>query len=146
MDNPFAGQDIIIDEKYRERIQEYVQRRNLGNSLATHQPFERNVDIWFFAILFAVKMGINPEKPSGKTYKAAEGVVLSADSWRPVILTLLAISEQKNINIVESASEMMQIANSYANVGLAEIFALLEFRGRDNALDILCDKVEQLID
>ena len=145
MDNSFAGQDINIDEHFRERIEAVVQLREGRSASAVHQPFRRNVDIWFFAIMLAVKKGLKPTGPSGKTYKAAEGVVLGSDPWRPTALTLLAIAERDDVSVIDSPSEMLRIANSYAHAGLPEVFAMLDRRGEDTALDYLFDEVEGLV-
>ena len=145
MDNPFAGQDISIDEGFRERIEAVVQLREGRSASAVHQPFRRNIDIWFFAIMIAIKKGLKPTGPKGKTYKAAEGVVLGSDPWRPTALTLLAIAERDDVSVIDSPAEMMRIANAYAHAGLPEVFSMLDGRGEDTALDYLCDEVESLV-
>lgn len=144
MDNPFASFDIFIDEDFRERIEGLVQRREGKSASPVHQPFNRNVDIWFFAIMLAVKKGSKPTPPRGKTYKAAEGNVLGSDAWRPTALTLLAIAEAGSAEIVDSPGEMMRIANGYAHAGLPQLFAMLNERGDDTSLDYLCDEIEDM--
>lgn len=144
MDNPFAGLDINIDEDFRERIDTLVQLREGRGASALHQPFRRNVDIWFFAIMLAVKKGLKPIPAKGATYKAAEGVVLSSDSWRPTALSLLAIAETGKAEIVDSPSEMMRIASAYANAGFPMLFSMIDERGDDTSLDYLCEEVEEL--
>ena len=145
MDNPFAGLDINIDEVYREKIEAVVQRREGRSASALHQPFRRNIDVWFFAVMLAVRKGLRPISPSKKTYKAAEGVVLGSDSWRPTALTLLAISETGDVNVIDSPGSMMKIANDYAHAGFPLVFSMLDQRGEDTALDQLCDEVERLV-
>ena len=145
MNNPFAGLFIEIDESFRERLESFVQLREGKTASAIHQPFYRNVDIWFFALMFAVKKGLKPRSPTGKTYRAAEGGVLGTDAWRPTALVLLAISETKNAEIVDSPSEMLRIANGYAHAGFPLVFSMLDERGEDTALDYLCDAVEDTI-
>ena len=144
MDNPFAGQDIMIDDGFRERMDAFVQLREGKGASPVHQPFRRNVDLWFFAIMLAVKKGAKPSAPSGKTYKAAEGIVLGSDEWRPTALTLLAIAESGDAEVVNSPGEMMRIASGYAHAGLPLLFSLLDERGEDTALDFLCDAAEDL--
>ncbi len=145
MDNPFAGQDIAIDEGFRERMDDFVQLREGKRALPIHQPFRRNIDLWFFAIMLAVKKGVKPTAPSGKTYKAAEGVVIGSDEWRPTALILLAIATTGSADIVDAPGEMMRIANEYAHAGLPLLFSLLDERGEDTALDYLCDAVDDLM-
>ena len=117
MDNSFAGQDITIDERFRERMDEFVQLREGRGASPVHQPFRRNIDLWFFAIMLAVKRGARPSAPPGRTYKAAEGVVLGLDEWHPTALIPLAISENGNAEIVDNSGEMMRIASRYAHAG-----------------------------
>lgn len=145
MDNPFAGQDIVIDQNFRDRIDAVVQLREGKRASPVHQPFHRNIDLWFFAVMLAVKKGEKPSNPSGKTYKAAEGVVLGSDEWRPTALALLAIAEKGEAEVVDAPGEMMRIANGYAHAGFPLLFSLLDDRGEDTALDYLCDAVEDLI-
>jgi len=142
MDNPFAGQDIKIDEGFRERIEDFFQLREGKTATPVHQPFRRNIDLWFFAIMLAIKKGEKPRDLSSKTYKAAEGVVLGSDEWRPTALILLAIAETGNAEIVNAPDDMMRIANEYAHAGFPLLFSILNERGEDTALDYLCDAVE----
>ena len=145
MDNPFATLDINIDENFRERINSLVHLREGKGASALHQPFPRNIDIWFFAIMLAVKKGLKPTPITGKTYKAAEGVALGSD-WHPTALTLLAIAETGKAEIVDSPSEMMRIASAYANAGFPMLFSMIDERGGDTSLDHLCEQVEHLTD
>ena len=64
---------------------------------------------------------------------------------RPTALTLLAIAESEDPNIVDRAGDMMRIANSYANAGFPLLFSMLDSRGDDTALDYLCDEVEKFV-
>lgn len=143
--NPFAGLDIMISDDYRTHFDTYVQRREGKGARPVHQPFARNIDMWFAAICLAVKKGLKPTAPTGKMYKAAEGVVLSSDPWRPTALSLLAIAEAKDAEIIDRPGEMLRIASSYAAVGLPELLAILEERQGDTALDYLSEKLEGLL-
>jgi hypothetical protein len=101
MSNPFAGADIMVPEEYREHLDAFVQRKEGKAAQPVHQPFGRNIDMWFFAVCLAVKKGLSPAASTGKMYKAAEGVVLNSDPWRPTALTLLAIGETNDVSIVD---------------------------------------------
>jgi hypothetical protein len=145
MENLFAGLDIVISDEFRNEIDQYVQRREGQRATPLNQPFNRNVDIWFFAIMLAVKKGIKSREINGRSYKAAEGVVLGSDSWRPTALTLLAIGLSDDPQIVDRPGDMMRIANSYANAGFPLLFSMLGERGDDTALDHLCDEIEGFV-
>lgn len=144
-DNLFAGQDVTVAEDYRRHFDAYVQRREGKGARPEHQPFNRNVDFWFAAICVAVRKGIKPAPPAGKTYKAAEGVALGLPDWRPTALTLLAIADSGEPSVVERPGEMMRIANAYAHVGFPELLDILESRGGDTALDHLSEAVEAML-
>lgn len=145
MSNPFAGADIMIPEEYREHFDAYVQKKEGRAAQPVHQPFGRNVDMWFFAICLAVRKGLSPATYSGKTYKAAEGVVLNSDPWRPTALTLLAIGDTDDISIVDRPGDMLRVANGYALAGLPELLTLLGEREGDTALDYLSESVEGML-
>ena len=143
--NPFAGLDIMISDDYRTYFDTYVQRREGKSARPIHQPFARNIDMWFAAICLAVKKGLTPASATGKMYKAAEGVVLSSDPWRPTALTLLAIAEADDAAIITRPGEMLRIASGYAAAGLPELLAILEEREGDTALDYLSEQMESLL-
>lgn len=143
--NPFAGFDINISEDFRGHLDTFVQRREGKSAKPTHQPFARNIDMWFVAICLAVKKGLKPLQNTGKTYKAAEGVVLSSDPWRPTALILLAVADEGDEAIIDRPGDMLRIANGYANAGLPELLTMLEDRGGDTALDYVSEKFEALL-
>lgn len=144
--NPFAGHDIMVPDEYREHFDTYVQRREGRAARAIHQPFARNIDMWFTAICLAVKKGAKPEpSPTTKAYKAAEGVVLSSDPWRPTALILLAVGDTDDPSIVDRPGDMLRIANGYAAVGLPMLLTMLQERGGDTALDHLSERFEGLL-
>ena len=145
MSNPFAGLDVMVPDDHRSWFETYVQRQVGSSSRAEHQPFARNVDLWFAAICLAVKKGLRPVAPTGKVYKAAEGVALGSDTWRPTALVLLAIAENEDETIIMRPGEMMRIASGYANAGLPELFSLLDSRGGDTALDYLSERFAELL-
>ena len=145
MSNPFAGSDIMIPDEYREHFDAFVQKKEGRAAQPIHQPFGRNVDMWFFAICLAVKKGLTPATYSGKMYKAAEGVVLNSDPWRPTALTLLAIGETNDVSVVERPGDMLRIANGYALAGLPQLLTLLGERNGDTALDFISESVEELL-
>ena len=143
--NPFAGLDVMVPEDYRKHFDSYVQRREGKAARPEHQPFARNVDMWFAAICIAVRKGLKPQGATGKSYKAAEGVVIGSDEWRPIALTLLAIAEADDASIVDRPGEMLRIANGYAVAGLPELLEILETRGGDTALDYLSESIEKML-
>ena len=145
MSNPFAGADIMVPDECREHFDAFVQKKEGKAAQPVHQPFGRNIDMWFFAICLAVKKGLRPATYSGKTYKAAEGVVLNSDSWRPTVLSLLAIGETNDVSVVERPGDMLRIANGYALAGLPELLSLLAERDGDTALDYLSENVESFL-
>lgn len=145
MTNPFAGADIMIPDVYREYFDSYVQKKEGRAAQPVHQPFARNIDMWFFAICLAVKKGLKGEPYSGKSYKAAEGVVLNSDPWRPTALTLLAIGDTEDITIVDRPGDMLRIANGYALAGLPALLTALNEREGDTPLDYLSETVEELL-
>lgn len=143
--NPFAGLDIMVPEDYRTYFDTYVQRREGKSARPVHQPFVRNIDMWFTAICLAVRKDLKPSGSTGKSYKAAEGVVLSSDPWRPTALMLLAIADTDDASIVNRPGEMLRIATGYAVAGLPELLATLQERDGDTALDYLSEHFESLL-
>ncbi|WP_041795176.1 hypothetical protein [Pararhodospirillum photometricum] len=145
MSNPFATHDIMIPEEYREHFDRYVQKKDGKAAQPIHQPFARNIDMWFFALCLAVKKKLKPVDHTGKKYKAAEGVVLSSDSWHPTAIVLLALAETKDIKVVEDPGKMLGIASRYALAGMPELLTLLGDLQGETPLDTLCEEIEGLL-
>lgn len=145
MNNPFAALDIMIPEEYREYFDTYVQKKDGKAAQPIHQPFARNIDMWFFALCLAVKKKLKPADHTGKKYKAAEGVVLNSDPWRATAIVLLALAEANDIKVVEDPGKMLGIASRYALAGMPELLTLLADLGGETPLDTLCEEVEELL-
>jgi len=146
-DNPFAGTDINVPEKYREYFRRYCLTRTEGSkNNPEDSPFPRMVDMWFLAMCLAVKEGLAPIMDvEGATYKAIEGVVLGSDPWRSNAIMLIAIAHAGGIDISSNPNEMMKIANGFAIAGLPNLIGRLEARGGETALDCLSDEMSELL-
>ena len=145
--NYFGNTDIQLPEKYREYFHRYCLTRVEGSKNSPEDsPFPRMVDMWFTALLLAVKEGLKPSlDESGTTYKAIEGAVFGSDAWRSSALALVAISHEGKADVVSNANDMMRIVNGYALAGLPRLIRILEERGGDTARDHLSDEIESLL-
>ena len=145
--NILAGQDIQMPESHRKLVETYVQRRDSAGSKPSSHPFNRNIDIWFFAIMVAVRKNLQRSENPPKSYKAAEGVVLNSDPWRVTSLLLLALSETKNETVLDRPTEIAKIANGYAAAGMEQLDVWLQDRPpKETVLEYLCTKIEDLSD
>ena len=138
-DNPFAAYNIEIPKKYAEDIKKYCKT---GGGRVTYEfaPFNRQVDLWYFAFIYAVKKGLNPviEK---ETSNITPAIILSGDPHRidHIQLTYLAITN--SIKELANHRKVFDYALSMANAGFPYVLQLLN-NPDDRPLWAILDEIE----
>ncbi len=138
-DNPFAAYNIEIPKKYAEDIKKHCQT---GGGRVTYEfaPFNRQVDLWYFAFIYAIKNGLEPviEKDTSNITPA---IILSGDSYRidHIQLAYLAITSIKEL---ANHRKVFDYALSMANAGFPYVLQLLKDPD-DKPLWTILDEIEK---
>lgn len=137
--NPFQAIDIRVPAVDHEIYTRYCNRGTVGR--VDGSPFPRMVDLWFFAVCVAVRLGLRPLEVTGKTTKIIEGSIFGRDPWRVHTLRLIGIAETKDVEIVSEPKRIMSLANGLAAAGLPRVVDMLKEGGAEaiwNLSDEIC--------
>ena len=141
--NPFQGIDIRVHVSDHNQYTRYC-RRGDGVAQIDDRPFSRMVDLWFFAVCVAVRLGLNPKEISGRTKKIIEGSILGRDPWRIHFLLLIAIARTKDVKIVSEPTRIINLANELAAAGLPKVVDMIR-EGSAEEIWNLSDSIVQLL-
>lgn len=138
-DNPFATYNIEIPKKYAEEIKKFCKT---GGGKVTYEfaPFNRQVDLWYFAFLYAVRKGLEPvsEKDTSNITPAS---ILSGDSYRIDHIQLAFLGTTNSIELLANHRKVLDYALSMANAGFPHILQLLKDPD-DRPLWTILDEIE----
>ena len=134
--NPFAKLGLIAPEAQRGYYDEYCRTNIVGrtNEDADQSPFRRRVDLWFVGFSLAAREQLKPiNLTKEKTYQFITGgeIFNGEDSWRIQIITLVAITIEDNLEVVQDPRRMMEIANGLAASGVPHIIDMLNGGNQD---------------
>ena len=144
--NPFTGIWLLYPAEQEEVYKMYTQPGS--NKAFDARPFPRMVDLWFASICLAVRKGLKPVSPSGKTSRLYEGSAFDNDQdrWRVQALMLIAIFIEDSVDIVTEPRRIIDIANNLAATGVPHIKKMLENGNDDeiwNLSEGLCDLLSE---
>ena len=122
-DNPFASYQIEVPRKYGDQIKSYCKT---GGSGVTYEfaPFDRQVDFWYFSLLYAVKNGLSPEKETD-TSNITYGTILADDSYRIPHILLMFLGNFGSIQELSNYRKVFNYANSMAHAGIPYVLQIL---------------------
>jgi len=122
--NPFASFNVELPVKYRDSILRYS--RSGGNkSSPEFAPFERQVDFWYVAVLFAVAKKLAPTKEAD-TYNATPATILTTDQYRVPHLQLAVLGLTNDLTLLSDSRRMFDYVNDLACSGIPYLLAILE--------------------
>ena len=112
----YRDQDLWMPKRFHD---EYVQKL-VGRSdhLA---PFDRQVDLWWFALCVGVNIGERASLPARNDLtRFNDGGVLESDPWRVTHLELLVLTELGQ-DESSNPNAVVRVANEYAMTGFREL-------------------------
>lgn len=144
-DNPFVNFEIRIPKLYSDKVKKFCSTGGDGNNPEL-SPFKRQVDLWFFAFVYAVKKGIKPEIVSTKdTVNVINGVILSEDSaYRVSYIQAVYLSYFKDVSKLVEHRAVFDFASSLANAGLPYVLQILDDSDGRPLFNIF-DEIEGLV-
>lgn len=140
--NPFQAIDISVPAVDHETYTRYCHRGSVARG--DDSPFPRMVDLWFFAVCVAVRLGLRPQEVTGKTTKIIDGSIFASDPWRVHTLLLIGIAEADDVAIVSEPTRIMNLANGLAAAGLPRVVDMLN-EGSAEAIWNLSDSTARML-
>ena len=119
----YGTQDLFLPKDFHTEI-----RPKLVSPSDDHVPFNRQVDLWWYALTVGVKLGRKTAVPRrDEIVKFNDAGILESDPWRITQLELLVMSEQGE-DAASNPSTVIQTGNEYAFTGCRVLGA--ELRGK----------------
>ena len=142
--NPFAGLQVVYPSEQGDDYRKYS--RTPGQQSIDNSPFERMVDLWFTGFSAAVHEGLTPVNLTGRTTSnMTPGSIFDGrDSWRILVLMLVAIAMENDVEVVSDPARMMALANGLAAAGVPHVVEMLE-EGNQAPIWNLSERLEELI-
>ena len=145
--NPFAKLGLLAPIVQRNHhYEEYCQTQTVGKAKIDRVPFRRMVDLWFAGLSLAARKQLKPvDLSKEKTSQFITGEILDGDdSWRIQIIMLVAIAIEDNLEVMQDARRMMDIANGLAAAGVPHIVNMLS-EGNQDSIWNLSDALDELL-
>lgn len=122
--NPFASFNIEIPKQYADQVKTYCKTGSNHESLE-YAPFDRQVDMWYFALIYALKKGLVP-KQEKDTSNITAASILSTDSYRISHIQLAYLGYFKSIEDLSNYRKVFNFALEMANAGFPHLILLLK--------------------
>jgi len=141
-ENPFASYNIEIPKKYSEEIKQYC--KTAGNKVSYEfAPFERQVDFWYFAFLYAVKKGLKPTSEPD-TSNITPASIFGNDPYRISHIQMAFLGEHKDLAELSNHRKVLDYALQMANSGIPYVLQILK-DPEERPLWSLFDEIESHI-
>lgn len=125
--NPFQSTDINVPVGQHGAFVRYCQGTSDGSKSIDDKPFPRMVDLWFFSVCVAARLGLKPADISKyDTRKIIDGSIFGSDPWRVQTLMLIAVGITGDVQIISEPRKMMALASGLAVAGLPEVIEMLK--------------------
>lgn len=143
-DNPFVNFEIRIPKLYSDKVKKFCSTGNVGTNPEL-SPFKRQVDLWFFAFVYAVKKRIEPDIVSAKdSVNVITGSILSGEPYRVSYIQAVYLSCCKDITKLVDHKAVFDFASSLANAGLPYVLQILDDSDGRPLFNIF-DEIEGLV-
>lgn len=124
-ENIFANYNIHMPSAFQDRIKRFCGTGAQNKESIEYVPFERQVDLWFFSLIYAVNQGL-PPAPSSDTYNATSAAILSTDGYRPHLMQLIAVAHYQDVEVLTDSRKVFDLCLGLANAGIAYVLDILE--------------------
>ncbi len=112
----YGNQDLFLPKKFHVEI-----RPKLVSQSDDVVPFDRQVDLWWYALSIGVSSGRKTPLPGrDDTVKFNDAGILESDPWRITQLELLVMGE-KGEDAASNPATVIRLGNEYAFAGCEEI-------------------------
>lgn len=142
MSNIFSRFSICLPLIYQDSIKQFCS--TAGNATTRDfVPFNRQVDFWFFCLCYGFKRNVSHANVKFDMYEAIGADIL--DENRVNFMQLIAISCEKDINVLIDEKRMFDICSNIVNSAIPLVLdILMDIEGKP--LLNICDAIEGAIE
>lgn len=121
LDNPFSNYEIRIPRAYSEQVKRFCSMS--GGELT---PFERQVDFWYFAFLYAVKNKLRTTHYEPKDMvNVVSASILIRDPYRISHMQAAYLSLENDIDGLANDKKVFDFVAGLANSGIPHVIQIL---------------------
>lgn len=121
MRNPFESYQIAIPSKYSDKVKQFCKQSN-PQITAQYTPFNRQVDFWYFAFLYAIKEDLSPDHFTDMSNITAASIL---DDYHINHIQMAYLAKNLDIESLTSTRDIFNYASDMANAGIPHVIQLL---------------------
>lgn len=138
MRNPFESYQIAIPSKYSDKVKQFCKQSSSQTS-PKYTPFNRQVDFWYFAFLYATKEDLPPDHLTDTSNITAASIL---DDYHINHIQMTYLAKNLDIESLVDSRKIFNDAADMANAGIPHVIQLLS-DDEDTPLDNLFFYLEQ---
>lgn len=122
-ENPFATYNIEVPKKYSEEIKKFCKTAG-GKVTYEFAPFDRQVDFWYFAFIYAIRKSLDPvvEKNTSNITPAS---IFASDPYRITHIQMAFLGKMGDLEQLANHRKVFDFATQMANAGIPYVLQIL---------------------
>ena len=121
MRNPFESYQIAIPSNYSEKVKLFCKQSN-PNTTPEFAPFNRQVDFWYFAFLYATKEDLPPDHITETSNITAASIL---DDYHINHIQMAYLAKNLDIESLTDSKAIFNYASDMAYAGIPHVIQLL---------------------
>lgn len=139
--NPFSNYQIAIPKQYSEEVKKFCKQSE-PRAQGEFTPFNRQVDLWYFAFIYAVKTNIKLQHFSTNDVSNITAASILED-YHVKHMQMVYLADNQDIEKLDEAREMFNYVSALANAGIPHVLQILNDIEEGKPLYNLLDTIEE---
>lgn len=141
--NPFASYTIAVPKKYSDEIKKFCKQSETKVQ-GEFTPFNRQVDFWYFAFIYAVQMKLSPDYiPNSEMSNITAASIL--DNYHINHIQMVYLANYLDIEKLDDSRDIFNYTAALANSGMPHVLQILNDIEEGKPLFNILDYIENLI-
>lgn len=139
--NPFSNYQIAVPKKYSEEVKKFCKQSET-KAQGEYAPFNRQVDLWYFSFIYAVKMDLKPQQFSANdTSNITAASIL--DNYHINHMQMVYLADNQDIEKLDEGREIFNYVSGLANAGIPHVLQILNDIDEGKPLFNILDTIEE---
>lgn len=141
--NPFANYQIAIPKKYSDEVKKFCRQAS-NDMTEEYTPFNRQVDFWYFAFLYALKEKLLPEAIPGNDMSNITAASI-LNNFHVIHIQMAYLATCLDIEKLDEPREIFTYVSNLANAGIPYVLQILKDSEEGKPLFNILDTIEELV-
>ncbi len=138
--NPFSNYQIAIPKKYSEEVKKFCKQSET-KAQGEYVPFNRQVDLWFFAFIYAVQMDLSPNSISNNDMSNITSASILND-YQINHMQMVYLADNPDIEKLDESRDIFNHISALANAGIPYVLQILNDTEEGKPLFNILDTIE----